>query len=251
MENTLVSIVMPTYNSAQYIGQAIESVQQQSYTNWELLVVDDCSTDDTELLIRGLMQKDERIYYTRLDVNSGAAVARNTALRQAKGRYIAFLDADDQWTFNKLKCQLSFMQENGYAFTYTAFHRSDKPVRISGPKHITKLCMYAFCWPACPTVMYDQEIIGIVQIDPIRKHNDYAMWLKIIDKADCYLLDEDLFAYRKHEGSISSVSYVSLITYHYKLWHEIMQCSIFGALFWTGMNIVCGLYKKLRYVKTV
>ena len=255
MTNDLVSIVMPTYNSAQYIGQAIESVQKQSYTNWELLIVDDGSTDNTKTVVQSFAEEDSRIHYL-YQINAGAAVARNKALQMAKGRYIAFLDSDDIWLPLKLEHQLRFMQANDYAFTYTKFHRVDidlrqLPIVVSGPNHISKLGMYAFCWPSCPTVIYDVQRIGLIQIEPIRKHNDYAMWLKIIDKADCYLLDEDLFAYRKHEGSISSVSYASLITYHYKLWREVMQYSVFGALFWTGINIVCGIYKKIKYVKTI
>jgi len=246
----LVSIIMPTYNCARFIAQSIESVLAQTYTNWELLIVDDCSTDNTSSVVQPYLN-DPRIHYSILERNSGAAVARNAALTEAKGQYIAFLDSDDTWTFNKLQLQIEFMQTHHYSFTYTAFHRTDRPLRISGPTHITQTMMKAFCWPACPTVMYDRQQIGLIQITPIRKHNDYAMWLQIIQKADCYLLDQDLFAYNKHDGSVSSTSYLTLILWHYRLWHHVEKKNLLAATWWTAINIICGIYKKLRYVQTV
>ena len=151
----LVSIIMPAYNCSRFIREAIDSVLAQTYTAWELLIVDDCSTDDTAAIIASY--QDERIHYFRNEQNSGAALSRNKALREAKGKYIAFLDADDSWMPEKIEKQVAFMEQNGYAFTYTAFHRTDKPLRISGPRHITKMGMYAFCWPACPTVIQPGE----------------------------------------------------------------------------------------------
>lgn len=244
----LVSIIMPAYNCGRFIREAINSVLAQTYTAWELLIVDDCSTDNTAALISSY--RNERIHYMRNERNSGAALSRNKALREAKGRYIAFLDADDTWTPEKLEKQVAFMEQNGYDFTYTAFHRTDKPLRISGPKHITKMGMYAFCWPACPTVMYNREKIGLIQITDLRKNNDYAMWLHVIQKADCYLLDEDLFAYNKHNGSISDASIAVLLIWHYRLWRQEMQCQPIAACFYTCLNAIFGAYKKLRYVHT-
>ena len=139
------------------------------------------------------------------------------------------------------------MEQNGYAFTYTAFHRTDKPLRISGPRHITKMGMYAFCWPACPTVMYNREKIGLIQISDLRKNNDYAMWLHVIQKADCYLLDEDLFGYNKHQGSVSDANPFTLLKWHYRLWRQEMHYSKMGALYYTFLNGIAGLYKKIRY----
>lgn len=244
----LVSIIMPAYNCSRFIREAIDSVLAQTYTAWELLIVDDCSTDDTAAIIASY--QDERIHYFRNEQNSGAALSRNKALREAKGKYIAFLDADDSWMPEKIEKQVAFMEQNGYAFTYTAFHRTDKPLRISGPRHITKMGMYAFCWPACPTVMYNREKIGLIQITDLRKNNDYAMWLHVIRKADCYLLDEDLFAYNKHNGSVSDASIAVLLYWHYRLWRQEMQCNPIAAGFYTCLNAIFGAYKKLRYVHT-
>ena len=242
----LVSIIMPAYNCEHFIADSIRSVLAQTYTNWELLVVDDCSTDNTAEVVASFT--DPRIHYQRNTHNMGAALTRNKALQYAKGHYIAFLDSDDLWAPHKLEHQIKFMEQNGYAFTYTAFLRTDRPLRISGPRHITRLGMYAFCWPACPTVMYNRDAIGLIQISDLRKNNDYAMWLHVIQKADCYLLDEELFFYNKHAGSVSDAKISVLLTWHYRLWRQEMNCSPITALFYTCMNAVFGLYKKIRYI---
>ena len=236
---------MPTYNCGRFISESIHSVLAQTYSNWELLIVDDCSTDNTKEIVASFA--DKRICYMCNERNMGAALTRNRALREANGKYIAFLDSDDLWLPEKLEKQIAFMQTHGHAFTYTAFHRMDKPIRISGPKHVTKRKMYAFCWPACPTVIYDQEVIGRIQISNLRKNNDYALWLHAIQKADCYLLDEDLFCYNKHTGSVSDANPFTLLKWHYILWRQEMNYSQLGACYYTFINGIAGLYKKIRY----
>lgn len=251
----LVSIIMPNFNCAALIGFSIKTVLAQTYKNWELLIQDDCSTDNPEVLIKHYEDKDPRIKFERNLEFSGAAVSRNNALKRAKGRWIAFLDSDDLWEPDKLEKQLRFMVENNYHFSYTGYQEIDNYGKetgcvISGPKHISKIGMYSFCWPGCLTVMYDREAIGLLQIADIKKNNDYAMWLKISQIADCHLLDEVLAKYRRGRvGSVSSHSCTTMVKWHYKLWHEAMDKNHFSSTFWTGMNLVCGVYKKLRYVK--
>lgn len=250
----LVSIIMPSYNTGKYIAQSIQSVQRQTYKNWELIIVDDCSSDDTDEQIKPFLQ-DKRIRYYKNEANSGAAVSRNKAIREAKGRWIAFLDSDDLWKTNKIEKQIEFMEKNHYAFSYTAYKEIDENgestgVTITGPKRITKRGMYNYCWPGCLTVMYDASVIGLIQIDSIRKNNDYAMWLKAIRKADCYLLDQTLALYRRgREGSISTNKYGELIKWHYRLFHDIEKFSIVSSSFATVRNMFYGTYKKIRYVK--
>ena len=250
----LVSIIMPTWGCAAYIAEAIESVQAQSYPHWELLIQDDCSTDNTIEVVRPYMEKDARIKYACNTQNSGAAITRNNALCRAQGRWIAFLDSDDLWLPNKLEHQLRFMTENGYAFSYTAYSEikedgTPNGVYVSGPAHITRFGMYSFCWPGCLTVMYDMRVVGLLQIADIRKNNDYAMWLKVIQKADCYFLSEPLARYRRgRAGSVSTHGHATMIKWHYRLWHEAMGQNALASTFWTGMNLICGVYKKLRYV---
>ena len=153
----LVSIIMPTYNCARFIRESIDSVLAQTYTNWELIIVDDSSTDNTAEMVANF--NDPRIHYLRNEQNEGAALTRNKALRAAKGRYIAFLDSDDLWHPDKLERQIAFMEQNGYAFTYheyTEIDESSKPlgVYVSGKDHVRPFDMKACCWPGCLSVMY-------------------------------------------------------------------------------------------------
>lgn len=258
MENYgLVSIIMPTWNCAEFIVASIKSVLSQTYPDWELLIQDDCSTDNTVEVIKPFVEADRRIRYECNPRNAGAAITRNNALRQARGRWIAFLDSDDLWLPEKLEHQLKFMVENGYHFSYTAYEEMNENskhtgVKVSGPKHITKFGMYSFCWPGCLTVIYDREQVGLLQIADIKKNNDYAMWLKIIQKTDCYMLDECLAQYRRGRvGSVSTNGYMTMIRWHYWLWHNAMGLHVVASIFWTGINLVCGAYKKLRYVKKI
>ncbi|MBQ8939706.1 MAG: glycosyltransferase family 2 protein [Paludibacteraceae bacterium] len=248
----LVSIIMPTYNCEQFIRESIDSVLAQTYTAWELLIVDDCSTDNTAAVM--VSYTDPRIRYMRNDRNMGAALTRNRALREAKGRYIAFLDSDDLWTPDKLEKQVAFMRQHCYAFSYTCYSEMDSDgqptgVLVSGPSRITKAGMYAFCWPGCLTVMYDTQIVGLIQIEDIKKNNDYAMWLKVSRKADCYLLPENLATYRKgRAGSVSNHSIVTMIKWHYILFRETERMAILPSLWHTCVNLVCGTYKKIVYI---
>lgn len=252
--NELVSIIMPSYNTGSFIGKSIKSVLAQTYENWELIIVDDCSTDKTDEIVKPFL-KDSRIRYLKNDRNSGAALSRNRALREAKGKWIAFLDSDDLWFPEKLKKQISFMKENVCHFTYTNYIEIDESgkengVMVTGPKKITKTGMFNYCWPGCLTVMYDAEVVGLIQIADIKKNNDYAMWLKVCRKSDCYLLDEVLAEYRRgRTGSISTHNYISLIKWHYKMYQDVEKETVFLSLLNTGRNLVFGVYKKKKYVK--
>ena len=252
-EKGLVSIIMPSYNTASYIKETIQSVFDQTYTHWELLIVDDCSTDNTDEVLSEI--NDRRIRVFKNEKNSGAAVSRNKALREAKGQWIAYLDSDDLWMPEKLEKQIAFMNNNGYIFSYTNYEEIDVDgnrtgVKVTGPKKITKKGMFNYCWPGCLTVMFDASKIGLIQIEDIKKNNDYAMWLKVCQKADCYLLNECLGQYRKgRAGSISTNSIKTMIGWHYKLYREAECMSILESLVNTGRNMIFGFYKKKRYVK--
>ena len=248
-----VSIVMPSYNTGRFISETIESILAQSYSDWELIIVDDGSTDDTDEVV-GQYLADERIRYIKNERNSGAAVSRNRALREAKGKWIAFLDSDDLWEPDKLKKQIAFMENNDYHFSYTNYIEIDEKSlpngkSVTGPKRITERGMYRYCWMGCLTVMYDAEQVGLVQIEDIKKNNDYAMWLKVCKKANCYLLDETLARYRKRSGSISNHGYVKLIKWHYKLYREAEHKNPISSFALTARNCFWGAIKKIKYVK--
>lgn len=251
--NDLVTIIMPSYNTGRFIKETIESVLAQSYTTWELIIVDDCSNDNTDDVVNPYLT-DGRIHYIKNDINSGAAVSRNRALREAKGKWIAFLDSDDLWEPDKLQRQITFMRDNGYHFSYTNYIEIDEDSKangksVTGPKRISKHGMYNYCWMGCLTVMYNAEKVGLIQIADIKKNNDYAMWLKVCKKANCYLLDETLARYRKRSGSISNHGYMKLIKWHYKLYREAENKNPISSLVLTVRNLFFGVLKKIRYVK--
>ena len=253
--NDLVSIIMPSYNCGEYVEETIRSVQTQTYQNWEIVFMDDCSTDDTIRRVSEMREKDSRIKLYQNHGNLGAALSRNNALREANGRWIAFLDSDDQWMPDKLEKQVRFMEENGYKFSYTCYKEmdsvgNDTGIVVSGPGKVTKAGMFAFCWPGCLTVMYDANEVGLVQIEDIKKNNDYAMWLKVCQKADCYLLPEVLAKYRRgRSGSVSSHSITTMIKWHYKLFRDAEKMGAIKSLWHTGVNLICGFYKKVKYIK--
>ena len=255
MTEELVSIIMPSYNCGDYVEDTIRCVQAQTYQNWEIIFVDDCSTDETVRRVLSISDKDPRIHLYQNKKNSGAAVSRNNALQKAKGRWIAFLDSDDLWEPNKLESQVRFMTENDYKFSYTYYKEmdadgNDSGVMVLGPRRITKSGMYAFCWPGCLTVMYDAAVIGLIQIEDIKKNNDYAMWLKVCKKADCYLLPEVLAKYRRgRSGSVSSHGISTMIKWHYKLFRDAEKMGVVSSIWHTGVNLICGFYKKKKYVK--
>ena len=248
----LVSIIMPSYNTGLYIKYSIESVLAQSYMNWELIIVDDCSTDNTDEVVSQYLY-DSRIKYLKNEKNSGAAVSRNYALREAKGKWIAFLDSDDSWHPKKLEKQIAFMQENGYTFSYTDYmiqlNGEWLPYIYTGPRVVTRRKMYDYCYFSTITVMYDRDVIGLIQIESLRKNNDYAMWLQAIEKSNCYRFPECLSYYIKHEGSISSVSKLKLIKWHYILYRKGLHKSKFLSVVLTARNLFYGAIKKIIYKK--
>ena len=251
--NNLVSIIMPSYNTARYIGDSIKSIQAQTYDNWELIIVDDCSTDNSVEVIKSF--DDTRIVLLTNKTNSGAALSRNYALREAKGKWIAFLDSDDTCVPEKLEKQIKFMEEHNYAFTFTDYqiclNGEWMPYINTGPNVVNKRRMYDYCYFSTITVMYDREKIGLIQIADLRKNNDYAMWLQAIEKSNAYRLPECLSFYIKHEGSVSSGSKLKLIKWHYLLFREGLGKSSVVAVFLTANNLVHGVWKKIFYKKKI
>ncbi len=254
MENThrtIVSIVTPSYNCGRYLRTTIDSVLAQTYQDWEMLIVDDGSTDNSVEIINSY--DDERIKLLRM-LHIGAAEARNMALREAKGKYVAFLDSDDVWLPEKLEKQVAFMQENDYDFSYAEYYKMTQegeriPQIVSGPARVSKNMMYMYCWPGCLTVMFNREKVGLVQIPNLMRNNDYAIWLRIAHKAECHLLKEPLAVYRLRYNSISRQSYSELIKWHYKLYRIGENMNILSAYALTSCNLFFGIIKKILYQK--
>lgn len=240
--NGLVSIITPTYNCGRFIGETIESVQQQTYTNWEMIIVDDCSTDDTKSVVEKYLQQDKRIKYHCLAENSGAAVARTKAMELATGQYMAFLDSDDLWMPDKLEKQLEFMQKNNYAFTSTSYqHMTEEGKMIPKVLNAIPKTDYNRLLLDCPvgnsTVMYDVSKMGKFQVPNIRKRNDDALWLAMLKKEKyIYGWNEVLMKYRLRNNSISRNKW-SLVKYTWKLYRDIENLSVFTSVWhicWWG-----------------
>ncbi len=250
MIDGLVSVIMPSWNTGRWIAESIESVINQTYQNWELIIVDDCSTDNTDEIVNSF--KDARIKYLKNDVNSGAAITRNRALREAQGEWIAFLDSDDLWVQNKLEKMVSFMKTHNYSFAYHCYEKIDEDsnplnIFVSGPRIVTKRKMYHYGYPGCLAFMYSTKEHGLIQIKDIKKNNDYAILLKLCKQANCYLLEENLAKYRIRKKSISHDKLSKKLKSHYDLFHICDEKPALIAFWYASWNMLYGLHKKRKY----
>ncbi|MDR4949075.1 glycosyltransferase family 2 protein [Neobacillus cucumis] len=211
-----VSIITPTYNAAKFIVETIGSVKEQTFTNWEMIIVDDCSLDNTVDIVKKEIESDSRIKLIELKRNSGPARARNQAIAAAKGDFLAFLDSDDLWLPKKLEMQLLFMVKNNLAFSYTDYRimtedgaKTDIVFKVPsklGYKTLLKNTMIGTL-----TVMLDKRKVGMVQM-PLNRDcsEDFGLWLSILSRGiHAYGLNEELAIYRKSENSLSSNKFKS------------------------------------------
>lgn len=237
---SLVSIIMPAYNCQDFILEAIDSVQKQIYKNWELIIIDDCSTDDTPSIVKNVATLENRVHYLRMDKNSGAAVARNQGVKMAKGEFIAFLDSDDVWNSKKLSHQISFMHSNNVNFSCTSYNKIDEygnrlnQIIHSKSKSSYKDLLKNNCGNS--TVIYNCRKIGKIYIPNIKKRNDYVMWLQILKKEKyLYGIDEVLCSHRIRANSLSE-NKISLIKYHWLVYRDIEHLpfthSVYLILYW-------------------
>lgn len=257
MVDGLVSIIMPSWNTSKFIAESIQCVLDQTYTNWELLIVDDCSTDNSDDVVKPFL-KDNRIKYFKNEKNSGAALSRNRAMREAQGEWIAFLDSDDLWTPEKLERQIKFMNEHGYKLSYHEYEKideEDKPlhVYVSGPDVVNKRKMYHYDYIGQLTMMYSAKEFGLIQIKDIKKNNDYAIRLQLYKKdgAECHLLKENLAKYRVRKKSISHDKLSKKLKSHYDLFHMCDEKPAPAALWFACWNMFFGLLKKRKYERTI
>ena len=253
MIDGLVSIIMPSWNTADYISKSILSVQNQTYNHWELLIVDDASTDRTDEAVMPFLT-DKRIRYFKNEQNCGAALARNRALREARGEWIAFLDSDDLWKPEKLEKQIEFMNANGYVLSYTEYEKIDEAdqalqIYVTGPDVVDKRKMYRYDYIGQLTMMYSAEHFGVIQIKDIRKNNDYAIRLQLYKKdgTRAYLRKENLAQYRIRKKSISHDKLSKKLKSHYDLFHLCDEKPALSAVWFACRNMWFGFWKKRRY----
>ncbi len=220
---------MPTFNVEDYVGDAIESILNQTYTNWELLITDDCSTDNTLSILNNFADKDDRIKLFSLDKNSGAGIARNNSIDMAKGRYIAFCDSDDWWYPYKLDIQYHFMKAKGYEFIFSASEFANTDLEVTGVcwkrMRVNRNILLYECNIGTPGVIYDTKRIGKIYFPTIRKRQDWVMWLRIIDKTKyLYCINWPLWKHRIRKGSLTSVK-TNLVKYNLEVYNKILGFS--------------------------
>lgn len=251
MIENLVSVIMPSYNSYSYIEKSIDSVINQTYENFELIIVDDKSDIETINYLKKIEDSDHRIKVVYLNENSGAAVARNKGMEFAKGRFIAFLDSDDLWVDKKLEQQLSFMKSNHYAFSFTRYYRvkenGEKINEIEVPKSINYNELLKNTIIGCSTVMIDRKYVEDTTMPLIRKGQDTATWLKILKKVPfAYGYNkESLTIYTERSGSISSNKLKALKRTWY-IYRNIEKINFFKSLFYFSHYIINAFKKRLK-----
>jgi teichuronic acid biosynthesis glycosyltransferase TuaG len=247
MRNDLVSIITPLHQSGEFIEETISSVISQTYTNWEMIVVDDGSTDSGPEKVKNFMIKDHRVKLLKNQRNSGPAVTRNNGIEIAKGRFIAFLDSDDIWEPNKLEIQLKFMTDNNYAFTYTAYDKiseNGSPFgRIDVPRQVSYTDLLKTCSIGCLTVIYDTQQIQKVYMPIINKRQDFALWLKILKKIPfAYGLNLPLAKYRLRNNSISGNKWKAS-QFQWKVYREIEKINFFKSAYYFSFYTFNGFIK--------
>ena len=246
--NSFVSIITPAYNSSKFIEDCINSVLAQTYTNWEMIIVDDFSTDNSKEKITVLSENDTRIKTIFLDKNIGAAKARNIAISKAKGKYIAFLDSDDLWMPTKLEAQIYFMQEKDIAFSYTTYQSISEDGNklfsvVKAPGIMTYSSYLKNTIIGCLTVVIDREKTGNFEMPNIRSSHDMALWLLIMKRGfPGYGLDENLAKYRVVSNSNTS-SKLRAAKDVWKVYREIEKLSFLFS-FWCFFNYIFNAFLK-------
>ncbi|KEQ02225.1 glycosyltransferase family 2 protein [Pseudorhizobium pelagicum] len=235
-ESDLVSIIVPTYNSESFIYDSIASVLSQTYSDFELIIVDDDSSDDTISIIRSF--DDPRIRLERNESNCGPAETRNTGLKLAIGRYIAFLDSDDLWAEDKLEKQIAFMKAKNVAFIYTRYVLIDEHgVRFGDSGPLSPSVTYRSLLPHCiirtSSVVYDSySTAGKIYFPPLRKRQDFGLFLRLLSVChEAHLLDEELCSYRIRKNSVSS-NKLKNIPYNWDLYRNVEKLSLASSVYY-------------------
>ena len=244
---SIISIITPSHNSAPFISETIQSVLGQTFSDWEMIIVDDCSTDNSVEVIQSFVEQDSRIKLIQLSENSGAAVARNTAIKDAQGRFIAFLDSDDLWLPDKLEKQLGFMQANDYPFSYAAYDKIDENGQVFGhigvPDRVCYSDLLKTCSIGCLTAIYDTEYFGKVYMPLIRKRQDLGLWLKLLKKTKyAYGLNETLGLYKVRSDSISA-NKKSAAFFTWRLYREVEKLNLIKSIYYFSNYAVRGLLR--------
>lgn len=233
----LVSIVTPTYNSEQFIAETILSVQNQSYTHWELLIVDDGSQDKTADLVKELQKNDSRIKFFQLEKNSGPAVARNTGIEQAQGQYLTFIDADDIWFPDFMANSIQTIQKTGIPFVFSSYRRADENLNFVYsdfivPQSVTYSDILKSNSISCLTAFLDIQKLGKKYMPLIRKRQDMGLWLQYLKAVPfAFGIQQPQAIYRIRKNSLSRKK-TDLIKYQWQFYREVENLSVFQSLYY-------------------
>jgi len=249
----LVTIIMPSYNSACYIVDSINSVLSQGYKNWEMIIVDDCSTDNTVEIIESIVGDNSKIRLIKLANNVGSAQSRNAALKLAKGRFIAFLDSDDIWHPKKLEKQVEFMSKIKAPISFTSYELIDENGKskkniIHSVKKLNQLDYLKNTIIGFSTSMIDTHIVGnSFRMKNIRIRQDASLWITLLGKGFlAYGLDEVLVRYRIHSGSISA-NKIAAAAQVWNLYFNIHKLGLFKSLFYFSFYIFNAVKKRINF----
>lgn len=254
--NDLVSILIPTFNAEKSIKAAVESVQKQTYENWEMILVDDASTDETVKIIADFAQKDSRIKHYQLQTNSGNGFARNIALEKASGKYIAFLDADDLWFPEKLEKQIQFLKANNLSFTFSFYDCIDDNGnnlnrRVQTPIPLTYKQLFFCNYVGNLTAIYDADFFGKIKLESSQKRQDWRLWLTILKQIKtAEAVPESLAFYRIRKDSISSSKF-KLIKHNFGVYREFHGYNLVFSVFLMMRFLFTQLIIKPKYIKKI
>ncbi len=246
--NSLVSIITPTFNSASYIAETIQSVQNQSYTNWEMIIVDDCSTDATLEIIKKIQETESRIQLHRLQKNSGSGIARNIGIQYSKGKYLAFLDADDLWMPNFIKKSIQTIQVTNIHFVFASYKRSDENLNyiysdFIAPKQVTYSDVLKSNSIGCLTAFLDIETLGKKYMPSIRKRQDMGLWVQYLKEIPyAYGIQEPLATYRIRQNSLSRKK-TDLIKFQWEFYRNVEGLSVIKSTYYLLNWMVRGYLK--------
>lgn len=247
----MISIVVPVYNVEGFIKETIDCVKRQTMTDWELLLVDDCSTDRTLQVMEDMAKDDERIRIIRQPANMGAANARNRGVLEARGRYLAYLDADDLWRETRLEEGLRFMEEKDAAFVFSGYEFADhngnglgKVVRV--PKTLNYRQALKNTTIFTSTVLFDLEKIAKELVSmPLVKSEDTATWWKILRNGyTAYGLDRNLVLYRRSAGTLSS-NKVEAIRRIWHLYRKVEHLNVFYSFYNFAFYALRAVYRRV------
>ncbi|AEW86462.1 glycosyltransferase family 2 protein [Flavobacterium columnare NBRC 100251 = ATCC 23463] len=244
----LVSIITPTYNSERYIAETIRSVQSQTYTNWEMLIVDDGSSDKTVETILNFMDKDNRISLTRLAKNSGASKARNEVIKLVKGDYMTFLDADDIWFSSFIETSVKTIQETGINFVFSSYKRANENLEFVYsdfivPQKVTYTDILKTNSISCLTAFLNVKVLGVKQMPNILKRQDMGLWLKYLKEIPyAYGIQEPQAIYRIRQNSLSR-NKKALVKYQWQFYREVERLSFLESAYYMIQWTIRGFLK--------